>query len=94
MVQAWLAQVLGQRRPKAKEQGSVAEPPVAILLQIDRQYRDKAKGGELPKIAPKRFNPKEEAWLSIMHKTSGEWHTNRKTRGARAGTCMPGLLFS
>ena len=74
MIQAWLTQVLGQRRPKTREQGSVVEPPVAMLLQIDHQYRDKAKGGELPKIAPKRFNPKGEAWLSIMHKTIGEWH--------------------
>lgn len=74
MIQAWLGQVLGSRRPLTKEQGRVAEPPVALLLQIDRQYRDKAEGGELPKIAPKRFNPKGEAWLPIMHSTKGEWH--------------------
>ena len=75
MVQVWLATVLGgRRRPATKDQIRVAEPPVALLLQIDRQYRDKAEAGELPKIAPKRFNPKGEAWLPVMHKTSGEWH--------------------
>lgn len=74
VIQAWLTQILGGRRTATKEQGMVAEPPVAMLLQIDRQYRDQAAAGELPKIAPKRFNPKGEAWLSVMHKTSGEWH--------------------
>ncbi len=74
VIQAWLTQVLGGRRPATKEQGMVAEPPVAMLLQIDRQYRDQAEAGELPTIAPRRFNPKGEAWLSVMHKTSGEWH--------------------
>ena len=74
VIQAWLNQVLGSRRPSVIEQHRVSEPPVTILLQIDRQYRDQADAGELPKIAPKRFNPKGEAWLPIMHKTSGEWH--------------------
>lgn len=74
MVQAWLAQVLGRRRPVLTEQGQAAEPPVALLLQIDRQYRDKAAADELPKIAPRRFNPKGEAWLPVMHSTKGEWH--------------------
>ena len=74
VIQTWLNQVLGSRRPSVIEQHRVSEPPVTILLQIDRQYRDQADAGELPKIAPKRFNPKGEAWLPIMHKTSGEWH--------------------
>jgi len=73
MIQAWLAQVLGQRRPVLRA-GSAVEPPVGLLLQIDRQYRDKAAADELPKIAPKRFNPKSEAWLPVMHVTKGEWH--------------------
>ena len=74
MVQAWLAQVLGRRRPVLKGTGRVAEPPVALLLQVDRQYRDKAAADELPKIAPKRFNPKGEAWLPVMHSSKGDWH--------------------
>ncbi|WP_455367042.1 helix-hairpin-helix domain-containing protein [Kaarinaea lacus] len=74
MVQAWLAQILGRRRPVAKESVGATEPPVALLLQVDRQYRDKAAADELPKIAPKRFNPKGEAWLPVMHSTKGEWH--------------------
>ncbi|MCI0506115.1 MAG: helix-hairpin-helix domain-containing protein [Gammaproteobacteria bacterium] len=74
MVQAWLAQVLGKRRPVTQEEGRAAEPPVSLLLQIDRQYRDKADADELLKIAPKRFNPKGESWLPVMHATKKEWH--------------------
>ncbi|MEN8800544.1 MAG: helix-hairpin-helix domain-containing protein [Thiogranum sp.] len=74
MVQAWLAQVLGRRRPGPREHGPVAEPPVSLLLQVDRRYREKAEAGELPTIAPERFNPESEAWLPIMHMTRGEWH--------------------
>lgn len=73
MVQAWLAQVLGRRRP-VNRQGHAEEPPIPLLLQMDRLYRDKADAGELSKIAPKRFNPKGEAWLPVMHSSRGEWH--------------------
>jgi len=74
MVQAWLAQVLGRRRLGPREQEPVAEPPVSLLLQIDRRYREKAEADELPTITPKRFNPEGEAWLPIMHMTRGGWH--------------------
>jgi putative hydrolase len=74
MVQAWLAQVLGRRQPRPRPLEPIAEPPVSLLLQIDRLYRDKAEAGELPTIAPKRFNPSGEAWLPVMHVTKGGWH--------------------
>jgi putative hydrolase len=48
MVQAWLAQVLGRRRPEPRAHEPVAEPPVSPLLQLDRLYREKAEAGELP----------------------------------------------
>lgn len=60
----------GDRRSRA--QG--AEPSVADLLAVDRQYRDLADAGKLPKIAPKRFNPDGEAWLPILHADRGGWH--------------------
>jgi len=74
MVKAWLAQVLGRGRQIEKDTTGVVEPPVMLLLYIDRQYRDKAGLKELPKIAPKRFNPSGKKWLPIMHKTKDEWH--------------------
>jgi DNA polymerase (family 10) len=49
------------------------EPSVATLLEVDKSYRQKAQSGELKKIAPRRFNPENEAWLPIMHTEKGEW---------------------
>jgi len=74
LVQAWLTHVLGYRRPRPEPQKTIAEPPVGLLLKIDELYRKKAEAGELPTIAPKRFNPSGEAWLSIMHTTRQGWH--------------------
>jgi putative hydrolase len=36
--------------------------------------RDKAAADRLPKIAPKRFNPRGEAWLPVLHANRGGWH--------------------
>lgn len=49
-------------------------PPVAEVLSVDREYRSKAGCGELPTIAPRRFNPRREAWLPILHTTRGDRH--------------------
>lgn len=48
-------------------------PPVALLLEIDRAYREAAAAGTLTKIAPRRFNPEREAWLPIMHADREGW---------------------
>ncbi len=47
--------------------GPSDEPPVSVLLDVDREYRAKAAADKLKKIAPKRFNPKGGAWLPILH---------------------------
>src|SRR4029453_11609963 len=36
--------------------------------------RDKAAAGQLRRIAPRRFHPREEAWLPILHTQRGERH--------------------
>lgn len=59
---ARLGRVRWQERPPR-----TGEPPVEKLLDVDREYREKAGAGELPKIAPRRFNPGGEAWLPILH---------------------------
>jgi hypothetical protein len=74
MILAWLAQVLGRRRPGAQSHEPFTEPSVQLLLQVDHRYRKKASGGELPMIAPKRFNPEDEAWLPVMHVSKQGWH--------------------
>lgn len=72
MIAAALAQML-QRRP-ARPRAAVHEPPVATLLDVDREYRDQAARGRLRKIAPRRFNPSGEAWLPILHTQRDDWH--------------------
>lgn len=52
----------------------VAAPTVAVLLEVDRMYREKAAAGQLKMIAPRRFNPRGEAWLPILHARHDDWH--------------------
>jgi putative hydrolase len=49
-------------------------PDVDVLLDIDREYREKAAADELPRIAPRRFNPQGKAWLPILHAERQGWH--------------------
>lgn len=48
-------------------------PDIASLLDVDLEYRNKARAGELRKIAPRRFNPNNEAWLPILHTSRNDW---------------------
>lgn len=48
-------------------------PPVEWLLDVDREYRERAGAGKLPTIAPRRFNPDGQAWLPVLHTKRGEW---------------------
>lgn len=49
-------------------------PGVEVLLDIDREYRDKARAGALRMIAPRRMNPDGKAWLPVLHTRFGPWH--------------------
>jgi hypothetical protein len=49
-------------------------PEVDLLLDVDREYRNKAEANELPRIAPKRNNPDGVAWLPILHSLQDSWH--------------------
>ena len=48
----------------------VFEKPIGIelglVLEIDSEYREKAKAGRLKKIAPRLMNPGKKAWLPIL----------------------------
>ena len=54
----------------ALEQES-SHPLVEELLDVDREYRQKAAAGELPLIAPQRFNPAGDRWLPVLHTRRG-----------------------
>ena len=49
-------------------------PTVAELLDVDREYRERAAEHDLPTIAPRRFHPGGDRWLPVMHVTRGTRH--------------------
>ena len=69
-----LANILARRRLLPPSGHRLAPPPVEIILDVDREYREKANSGDLKFIAPRRFNPKGEAWLPILHTEREPWH--------------------
>lgn len=60
--------------PRVAGAGVALSPPVAELLDVDREYREKAFAGQLRLIAPRRFNPTGRAWLPILHTQRGDRH--------------------
>ena len=72
MINGALANMLRRGRPQ-RTQGTRV-PPVDQLLDVDREYRERASAGNLEKIAPRRFNPNAEAWLPILHTQREAWH--------------------
>ena len=67
-----LATRLGRLRALSAE--AEEQVPVEEMLDVDREYRERAGSGELHKIAPRRFNPRRDAWLPILHTQRGERH--------------------
>ncbi len=61
-----LASRLGVPRSARSTTTLVDKPPVALLLEIDCQYRRQAVRGTLLRVAPRRFNPSGAAWLPIL----------------------------
>lgn len=62
-----------QRIIPPETEKAAGQPPVALLLAVDAEYRRKAAAGELKKIAPKRFNPGNVAWLPVYHTEKDDW---------------------
>jgi len=71
--QRMLASILGEQRGRPRSDAH-ERPPVADLLAVDAEYQARAERGELPKIAPRRFNPDASAWLPVLHTTRGGFH--------------------
>lgn len=67
---------LATRLGRLRAPSAVAEEhaPVEEMLDVDREYRERAEAGELHRIAPRRFNPAGEGWLPILHTQRGERH--------------------
>lgn len=66
----------GQRRRssgKAAKSAPEKAPPIPLLMEIDEEYRRRAADGKLRTIAPRRFNPQDEAWLPVMSSERDGW---------------------
>lgn len=72
-----LAEMLRHSAQPHQQSGATGDgevqPDVAVLLEVDAEYRRRVEAGELPKLAPRRFNPKHEAWLPIMRIERAGW---------------------
>jgi hypothetical protein len=53
---------------------SSTPPPVDELLDVDREYRRRSAEGSLRTIAPRRFNPRRESWLPVLHTMRDDRH--------------------
>jgi hypothetical protein len=72
-IRATVESMLG--RVRRRQFGTATDgPSVETLLDVDREYREKAEAGALPTIAPRRFNPNNEAWLPVLHSERDGWH--------------------
>jgi hypothetical protein len=49
-------------------------PGVGDILDVDREYRERAAAGDLPKITPRLWNPEQVRWLPVLHATRGGWN--------------------
>lgn len=72
-IRAMLESMLGRVR-RLRTQEPANGPSVDVLLDVDAEYRDQAATSKLPTIAPRRFNPRGEAWLPILHTRRDNWH--------------------
>ncbi|HEX6810396.1 MAG TPA: helix-hairpin-helix domain-containing protein [Planctomycetota bacterium] len=50
------------------------DPPVGELLDVDAEYRRRAREHTLPRIVPRRFNPSHRAWLPVLHTQRQDRH--------------------
>jgi DNA polymerase (family 10) len=67
-----LAVRLGRLRREPPDVGET-RPSVATLLDVDKEYRWRARTDQLRRIAPRRFNPEGDAWLPIMEVERDGW---------------------
>jgi putative hydrolase len=72
-IRASLESMLG-RIPRQARAQSANRPGIEVLLDVDEEYRKKSAAGNLPTIAPRRFNPDGESWLPILHTERDGWH--------------------
>ena len=80
-----LAVRLNREAPARRQIDQADQPPIAVLLEIDRLYRERATTGRLVTVAPRRFNPTGVAWLPILRiERHGHRYTAMYSNSARS----------
>jgi DNA polymerase (family X) len=71
-----IVDAIGQRLARVRGSEPVVSPPPSVeeLLDVDREYREAAELGHLPRIAPRRFNRGRRPWLPVLHTHRGARH--------------------
>lgn len=67
-----LRQALNERAAESSA-APANEPPVAALLALDDEYRILVERGQLPTIAPHKYNPFSESWLPLHSVQRDGW---------------------
>ena len=62
-----------RRMQPGRTSGTPNLPSAAMLLSVDREYRHRSAFNDLPRIAPRRFNPSAEAWLPVLNTQRKPW---------------------
>ncbi|HEV8307222.1 MAG TPA: helix-hairpin-helix domain-containing protein [Methylomirabilota bacterium] len=70
-IRAALAVLLGRTRAGVPP---LRGPGVPMLLDVDREYRERAQAGSLRTIAPRRFNLAGAASRPVLHVSRDGWH--------------------
>lgn len=65
---------LAKRGSSTRAAARGAPPSVSELLDVDREYREKAMDGRLSRLTPRRFNPRGQSWLPVLHTKRGDRH--------------------
>ena len=73
-IMASLAERLGRVHSRNNNTPLDDTPSIEELLDVDREYREKAASQQLHTFAPRRFNPTGEAWLPVLHTERGPHH--------------------
>lgn len=73
-VRSTLALRLGRITKEGRPGADQPAPPVGELLDVDREYLERSRAGDLRRIRPRRFNPEQMAWLPILHTERGGHH--------------------
>jgi DNA polymerase (family 10) len=71
---AHISTAKNQNRLFGDDDDLTTQVSVDELLDIDDEYRFKAARNQLPRTAPRQFNPTAAAWLPILHTERGDRH--------------------